>query len=475
MLRRAAVRALSAQPSRHISSIRTTPRVTSSKAAPTPLLRSFHQARTWRAEEDAKREEASPVEASASDETVTTGSSNVDEPSYVPPTGEPAHAEDAVAEASGTTSEPLGQTETPLHAEAAEPTDAAKSGVPSTEQVSAQASTLVERAQESLSSAAETVTETAAAAAATASAAVSSATAAVSNTASAVGTAGSPRQTTVPATKLGDREERPERRDPFTPVPAERSTRQKNSPSRILYIGNLFFEVTAPQLEAEFARFGEVTNSRIVTDNRGLSKGFGYVELATQEGADQAMQNLDQKVFQGRRMAVQYHARHEKRVDGKPRSSAPPSKTLFIGNMSYQMSDRDLNDLFRSIRNVLDVRVAIDRRTGQPRGFAHADFIDVESAVKAKAELESKAVYGRALRIDFSGANAGRDRDGGEDGGVQRRDNRDGGERRERRDFGGERRERRDGDFGGERRERREPRERRSPNPTGGDGEGAPY
>nr|OQO18014.1 hypothetical protein B0A51_14986 [Rachicladosporium sp. CCFEE 5018] len=441
---------------------------------------SFHQARIWRAEEDAKREEASPVEASASDEAVTTESSNVDEPSYVPPTGEPAHAQDAVAEASGTTSEPLSQTETALHTEATESSDAAQSDIPApssglTEQVPEQANTLVGRAQEGLSSAAETVTETAAAAAATASAAVASATAAVSSTASAVGTAGSPRQTTVPPTKLGDREERPERRDPFTPVPAKRSTRQKNSPSRILYIGNLFFEVTAPQLEAEFARFGEVTNSRIVTDNRGLSKGFGYVELATQEGADQAMQNLDQKVFQGRRMAVQYHARHEKRVDGKPRSSAPPSKTLFIGNMSYQMSDRDLNDLFRSIRNVLDVRVAIDRRTGQPRGFAHADFIDVESAVKAKAELESKAVYGRALRIDFSGANAGRDRDGGEDGGVQRRDNRDGGERRERRDFGGERRERRDGDFGGERRERREPRERRAPNPTGGDGEGAPY
>ncbi|OQO04315.1 hypothetical protein B0A48_10926 [Cryoendolithus antarcticus] len=437
---------------------------------------SFHQARIWRAEEDAKREEASPVEASASDETVTTGSSNVDEPSYVPPTGEPAHAEDAVAEASGTTSEPLGQTETPLRTEAAPSTEAADSDLPTPSSgLTEQANTLVGRAQEGLSSAAETVTETAAAAAATASAAMSSATAAVSNTASAAGTAASPRQTTVPPTKLGDREERPERRDPFTPVPAERSTRQKNSPSRILYIGNLFFEVTAPQLEAEFARFGEVTNSRIVTDNRGLSKGFGYVELATQEGADQAMQNLDQKVFQGRRMAVQYHARHEKRIDGKPRSSAPPSKTLFIGNMSYQMSDRDLNDLFRSIRNVLDVRVAIDRRTGQPRGFAHADFIDIESAVKAKAELESKAVYGRALRIDFSGANAGRDRDGGEDGGVQRRDNRDGGERRERRDFGGERRERRDGDFGGERRERREPRERRAPNPTGGDGEGAPY
>lgn len=80
----------------------------------------------------------------------------------------------------------------------------------------------------------------------------------------------------------------------------------------------------------------------------------------------------------------------------------PPSKTLFIGNMSFEMTDRDLNALFKGIRNVIDVRVAIDRRTGQPRGFAHADFVDVKSAQEAFKVLESKEVYGRMLRVDYS-------------------------------------------------------------------------
>jgi nucleolin len=81
---------------------------------------------------------------------------------------------------------------------------------------------------------------------------------------------------------------------------------------------------------------------------------------------------------------------------------SPPSKTLFIGNMSFEMSDKDLNDLFRDLRNVLDVRVAIDRRTGQPRGFAHADFVDIASATQAKEALSQKTVYGRQLRVDYS-------------------------------------------------------------------------
>lgn len=79
-----------------------------------------------------------------------------------------------------------------------------------------------------------------------------------------------------------------------------------------------------------------------------------------------------------------------------------PSKTLFIGNLAFEMTDADLNTLFREIKNVIDVRVAIDRRTGQPRGFAHADFVDVKSAVAGMEKLQGKEVYGRPLRVDYS-------------------------------------------------------------------------
>lgn len=126
------------------------------------------------------------------------------------------------------------------------------------------------------------------------------------------------------------------------------SNREMAAPSKILYIGNLFFEVTAPQLEAEFAKHGEVSNSRVITDNRGLSKGFAYIEMVNQEQADAARNALDQKVFQGRRLSVQYHKRRNGGKDGavnSERGPAKPSKTLFIGNMSYQMSDRDLNGM----------------------------------------------------------------------------------------------------------------------------------
>lgn len=105
----------------------------------------------------------------------------------------------------------------------------------------------------------------------------------------------------------------------------------------------------------------------------------------------------------GRSMAVQFHLRREPRNEVHRKTQpSKPSKCLFIGNMSFQMSDKDLNDLFRNITNVLDVRVAVDRRSGQPRGFCHADFIDIPSAQAAKEILENKDIYGRRLRVDFS-------------------------------------------------------------------------
>jgi len=134
---------------------------------------------------------------------------------------------------------------------------------------------------------------------------------------------------------------------------------------------------------------------------------FGYVQYNSTEEAQKAVDELDQQLFEGRRLMVSFANFNEgeertQQPDRGFKPLNPPSKTLFIGNMSFEMTDRDLNNLFRGIRNVIDVRVAIDRRTGQPRGFAHADFVDVNSAVEAMKVLSGKENYGRKLRVDYS-------------------------------------------------------------------------
>ena len=134
---------------------------------------------------------------------------------------------------------------------------------------------------------------------------------------------------------------------------------------------------------------------------------FGYVDYDSAESAEKAVQMFNMQTFEGRRLTVQATLPRTgplQRGSGSSMRgpSKAPGKTLFIGNMAFDMTDKELNNLFREVKNVVDVRVAIDRRTGQPRGFAHADFVDVESAERALAELQNKNVNGRLLRVDYS-------------------------------------------------------------------------
>ncbi|KAG9234355.1 hypothetical protein BJ875DRAFT_461776 [Amylocarpus encephaloides] len=170
-------------------------------------------------------------------------------------------------------------------------------------------------------------------------------------------------------------------------------------PNENVYVGNLLFDVTESDLEREFAEFGTIHKVFIARDARQLSKGYAYIEFANTAEATAAVEAKHQAVMEGRYLVVNFARKREPRADTP---SNPPSKTLFVGNLAFEMSDADLNKLFRDIRNVTDVRVAIDRRTGQPRGFAHADFVDVESAVKGMEQLKDEQVYGRKLRLDFS-------------------------------------------------------------------------
>lgn len=104
--------------------------------------------------------------------------------------------------------------------------------------------------------------------------------------------------------------------------------------------------------------------------------------------------------YEGRKLSVNF-AQVDLR-DEQPQRKMEPTRTIFVGNIAHQVTDRDLHALFDDIPNVFDVRVAVDRRTGMPRGFAHAEFTDVESAIAGFEMLKGQAPYGRPLRLDYS-------------------------------------------------------------------------
>jgi RNA recognition motif-containing protein len=73
--------------------------------------------------------------------------------------------------------------------------------------------------------------------------------------------------------------------------------------SKKLYVGNLPFQTTSDELRETFEQFGPVTSAQVVADREtGRSRGFGFVEMS--DGAEQAIENLNGAMFQGRTLTV---------------------------------------------------------------------------------------------------------------------------------------------------------------------------
>ena len=72
-----------------------------------------------------------------------------------------------------------------------------------------------------------------------------------------------------------------------------------------IYAGNLSYNTTDNELRNAFSAFGEVQSAKVITDREsGRSKGFGFVEMASDDDARQAIEALDGSDLDGRTIKV---------------------------------------------------------------------------------------------------------------------------------------------------------------------------
>jgi RNA recognition motif-containing protein len=94
-----------------------------------------------------------------------------------------------------------------------------------------------------------------------------------------------------------------------------------------LYIGGLSYQTTEDNLGAAFAQAGTVVSAIVIKDKfSGQSKGFGFVEMSTDEEAAAAITALDGKELDGRTIKVN---------EAKPMEDRPPRKDNFGGRSRY--------------------------------------------------------------------------------------------------------------------------------------------
>jgi RNA recognition motif-containing protein len=96
---------------------------------------------------------------------------------------------------------------------------------------------------------------------------------------------------------------------------------------------------------------------------------------------------------------------------------------VFVGNLSFDATEQDLNDLFSADgRQVSRVSIVTDRDTGRPRGFAFVEMGSDADASAAIAALDGQDLHGRPMRVNEAhdkprGGGGGGGRRGGGGGG----------------------------------------------------------
>jgi RNA recognition motif-containing protein len=72
-----------------------------------------------------------------------------------------------------------------------------------------------------------------------------------------------------------------------------------------IYVSNLSFHTTSEDLKTLFSKFGEVTSAKVIMDKMtDRSRGFGFVEMSSEENGKEAMTALNNKEIEGRALSV---------------------------------------------------------------------------------------------------------------------------------------------------------------------------
>ncbi|KAK4364640.1 hypothetical protein RND71_015998 [Anisodus tanguticus] len=197
------------------------------------------------------------------------------------------------------------------------------------------------------------------------------------------------------------------------PVTVQEEETQKGNQRRKLFVLNLPWSLTVPDIKTVFGEYGIVDDVEIIKTKDGKSRGFAFVTMSTGEEAQAAIDKLDAYELSGRIIRVEFAKRFKKPPGAPPPPTPPRGETrhkLYVSNLAWKVRSTQLREFFSANHNPVSTRVVFDNASGRAAGYGFISFDTKEEAEAALSALDGKELMGRPIRLKFSE----RDADGSE-------------------------------------------------------------
>ncbi|XP_031489066.1 polyadenylate-binding protein RBP47B'-like isoform X2 [Nymphaea colorata] len=168
---------------------------------------------------------------------------------------------------------------------------------------------------------------------------------------------------------------------------------------RSLWIGDLQYWVDEAYLHSCFAHTGEVVSVKIIRNKiTGHPEGYGFVEFVSHAAAERILQTYNGTQMPGTEQC--FRMNWASFGIGERRADAGPEHSIFVGDLSPDVTDYLLQETFRAqYPSVRGAKVVTDPNTGRSKGYGFVKFADETERNRALTEMNGVYCSSRPMRI----------------------------------------------------------------------------
>lgn len=176
-----------------------------------------------------------------------------------------------------------------------------------------------------------------------------------------------------------------------------------------VYIKNLIDEMDDDEkLKKYFEQYGTVISARVMMDENGKSRGFGFVNFEKPDEAEKSVEDLNGKeLVKGKQLFVgRAQKKAERQAELKRRFEQIKQErvnrnrgvNLYVKNLDDSITDQKLREEFAPYGDITSAKVMTDS-TGRSKGFGFVCFAQADQATKAVTDLSNRIVCGKPLYV----------------------------------------------------------------------------